>query len=107
MKSSQSPRRVYMDSMRTAVICLDSTQTPHGPNVECRKYSHGVPMESSWSPHGVHIDSARTVRSPHGLHANSWASVKYSSSGASSCEPLPSDASSFSLWSPNRGIECN
>jgi hypothetical protein len=57
---------------------MDSTQSPHGPNVDCRKYSHGVPMESSQSPHGVHVDSVRTVRSPHGLHANWWASVKYS-----------------------------
>jgi len=41
-------------------LYTESTWSPHGPNVDCRKYS----LESPWSPHG--------------LHANSWASVKYS-----------------------------
>ena len=79
MESTESPRGVYGESMRSfhGVHCglpmestifqrvsLDSMWTPHGLHVDstwspcglyvdCRKYSHGLPlksMESSWSP---------------------------------------------------------
>jgi len=37
-----------------------SPWSPHGPYVDCRKYSHGLHM------------------SPHGVHGNIWVSVKCS-----------------------------
>ena len=97
MESTESPRGVYGESIRSfhGVHCglpmestifrrvsLDSMWTPHGLHVDstwspcglyvdCRKYSHGLPlksMESSWSLHGLLMESSW---SPHGVHVDS------------------------------------
>jgi hypothetical protein len=66
MESSQSPWNtvwgLHDDCGYLCGLLMESTQSPHEPNVECRKYSHGVPIkssESSWSPW-------KLVDEPHG-----------------------------------------
>ena len=52
-------------------LLMESTWSPCGLYVDCRKYSHGLPlksMESSWSLHGLLMESSW---SPHGVHVDS------------------------------------
>ena len=74
-ESTESPRGVstesIVDSPWSPLYFGESLWTPCGLYVDCRKYSHGLPlksMESSWSLHGLLMESSW---SPHGVHVDS------------------------------------
>ena len=73
-----SPRGVLMESMWSPSECMWS---PRGVLVESSSvqvessYVVWVHVESSWSPHGVHEDSASTW-SPRGVHVESGGKCK-------------------------------
>src|ERR1700683_788612 len=74
-----------MESSLFQTVPMDSTWTPHGVYGDYWEIVgnastgfHGVLVESLWSPHGVHVDSLWTPQSLHGLHGNPWGSVKCS-----------------------------
>src|ERR1700729_4261878 len=52
-ESTRSLRKVHKEFPRSPLYFGESLWTPCGHYVDCRKYSHGLPlksMESSWSP---------------------------------------------------------
>ena len=70
-ESTRSLQRVHEEFSWSPLYFRKSLWTPCGLYVDCRKYSHGLPlksMESSWSLHGLLMESSW---SPHGVHVDS------------------------------------
>src|ERR1700685_3386322 len=97
MESTESPRGVYGESMRSfhRVHCglpmestifrrvsLDFMWTPHGLHVDSTWTPHGLHVDSTWTPCGLYVDcrkyshglplkSMESSWSPHGVHVDS------------------------------------
>ena len=81
-----SPQRVHEHSMSSLsstahgvpMECSWSAHGLHGLHVECSWTAHGLHVECRKYSHGVLMDCSYCSWSAHGVHGKVWGSVKYS-----------------------------